>query len=258
MKILKYNILIVFFLCIGSGFIFQSCEDDDDMSNELVARFTQTINQSTGTVTFINLSENAISYSWNFGDGSSSSFINPVKSYEEGGSYTVTLQVTGGNGDTASFQDTFIVDEQFGGGLLINGDFENGSEGWIVGVDDNVPAPVITENDNSFYEVNITNPDPNQPFLVNVSQKVAITQGETYVLTFEAWSDGDRTLIAGIGLSGGDFSNDTQTVNLTDTQQQFELTLSSQEFGALDARVLFDSNGDAGLVRIDNVSLNLQ
>jgi len=89
-------------------------------------------------------------------------------------------------------------------------------------------------------------------------KKVAITQGEIYILTFEAWSDRDRTLIAGIGLSGGDFSNDTQTVNITDTQQQFELTLSSQEFGALDARVLFDSNGDAGLVRIDNVSLSLQ
>jgi hypothetical protein len=94
--------------------------------------------------------------------------------------------------------------------------------------------------------------------LVNVSQKVAIEQGNTYVLTFDAWSDTSRTLIAGIGLSGGDFSNDTETVNLTTTQQQFELTLSSQDFGAQDARVLFDSNGDAGLVRIDNVSLVLQ
>lgn len=85
-----------------------------------------------------------------------------------------------------------------------------------------------------------------------------ITQGETYVLTFDAWSDRNRTIIAGIGLSGGDFSNDTQTVNLTDTPQTFELTLSSQEFGAPDARVLFDNNGEAGLVRIDNVSLDLQ
>ena len=94
--------------------------------------------------------------------------------------------------------------------------------------------------------------------MVNLSQKLPIIQGETYVLTFDARSDQNRTLIAGIGLSGGDFSNDTQIVNLTDTFQNFELTLSSQDFGAPDARVLFDSNGDAGLVRIDNVSLNLQ
>jgi hypothetical protein len=253
MKILKYSTLIICLLCIGLS--FQSCEDNDtDISTELVARFTQTINQSKGTVTFINLSENAASYNWDFGDGTSSIVINPEKTYNASGTYDVKLTVSNKNSEIAIFQDIIEIKII----LIINGDFENGSEGWIVGVDDNVPAPVVTENDNSFYEVNITNPDPNQPFLVNVSQKVAITQGEIYVLTFEAWSDGDRTLIAGIGLSGGDFSNDTQTVNLTDTQQQFEITLSSQEFGALDARVLFDSNGDAGLVRIDNVSLSLQ
>lgn len=253
MKILKYSTFVICLLCIGLS--FQSCEEDDTgISTELVARFTQTVNQSQGTVTFINLSENAASYNWDFGDGTSSIVINPEKTYDASGTYDVKLTVSNENSEIAAFQDIIEIEII----LINNGDFENGSESWIVGVDDSVPAPVVTENDNSFYEVNITNPDPNQPFLVNVSQKVAITQDQIYVLTFEAWSDGDRTLIAGIGLSGGDFSNDTQTVNLTDTQQQFEITLSSQEFGALDARVLFDSNGDAGLVRIDNVSLNLQ
>jgi hypothetical protein len=38
-----------------------------------------------------------------------------------------------------------------------------------------------------------------------VSQKI-IVQGKTYTLTFDAWSDRARSVIAGIGLSGGDFS----------------------------------------------------
>jgi hypothetical protein len=253
MKIFKRSALIICLLCIGLS--FQSCEEEDTgISTELLARFTQTINQSKGTVTFINLSENATSYTWDFGDGTSSKVINPEKTYNTSGTYDVKLTANNENNETTIFQDIIEIEII----LITNGDFENGSEAWIIGVDDDVPAPVVTENDNSFYEVNITNPNPNQAFLVNVSQKVAITQGEIYILIFEAWSDRDRTLIAGIGLSGGDFSNDTQTVNITDTQQQFELTLSSQEFGALNARVLFDSNGDAGLVRIDNVSLNLQ
>jgi hypothetical protein len=142
--------------------------------------------------------------------------------------------------------------------FIINGDFENGSEGWITRVDDDVSSSVVAENNNSFYEVNILNPNPNQAFLVNVSQKIAITQDRIYILTLKAWSDRDRALIAGTGLSGGNFLNGAQTVNITDTRQQFELTLSSQKFGALDARVLFDTNRDVGLVRIDNVSLNLQ
>ncbi len=51
----------------------------DDLHNELV-------------VTFINLSMNANSYSWDFGDGSSSTEINPIYTYDDDGIYTVTLE----------------------------------------------------------------------------------------------------------------------------------------------------------------------
>lgn len=245
---LRYSLLFVFSLLLFS------C-DENDSGIDFVgfeARFvSQTENR---TVTFTNLSTDAVSFQWNFGDETSSTLMNPVKTYDQDGTYTVTLTATDSNGNTATFQDEIQIELV----LIINGDFENGSQGWIQGVDDNNPAPVVTEDGNSFYEVNITNPDPDQPFLVNLSQKLPIVQGQTYVLTFDAWSDTNRTLIAGIGLSGGDFTNNVETVNLTDTQQQFQLTLSSQDFGAPDARVLFDSNGAAGLVRIDNVSLTPQ
>jgi len=249
---LKQNLILTALFVFS--LVLLSCEDNESGLDfvGLEARFVSDINNRT--VTFNNLSNEAVSFLWDFGDGTNSTLKNPVKTYENDGTYNVSLTATNANGDQDTFQATIEVELI----LIVNGDFENGSEGWIQGVDDNAPAPVVTEDGNSFYQVNITNPNPSQPFLVNLSQKLPIMEGQTYILTFDAWSDTNRTLIAGIGLSGGDFSNDTETVNLTDTQQQFELTLSSEGFGAPDARVLFDSNGDAGLVRIDNVSLEIQ
>ena len=234
--------------------LFFSCEDNDSGINiiQFEARFVSDIDNRN--VEFNNQSTGATAFVWDFGDGTTSALGNPSKTYDADGTYTVTLTASNEDGQTDVFQQTIQVELV----LLVNGDFENGSQGWIVGVNDNAPAPIVTEDGNSFYEVFITNPNPSQPFLVNMSQKLPIIQGLTYVLTFDAWSDGNRTIIAGIGLSGGDFSNDSQVVSITDTQTQYQLTLSSENFGAPDARVLFDSNGDAGLVRIDNVSLVIQ
>jgi len=151
---------------------------------------------------------------------------------------------TGGGGTGSTFDD----------GLLTNGDFENGVSPWTIGVGTD-PAPVATEGDNTYYSVNVE--AAGQAFDVNLSQKVAITQDATYTLTFDAWSDRNRSILAGIGLSGGDFSNVTESVNLTTERQTYTLTLTAAGFGANDARVLFDSGSEVGLVNIDNVSLKL-
>ena len=141
--------------------------------------------------------------------------------------------------------------------LLTNGDFENGSDSWIVGVDDSSSAPVVTDGGNTYYSGNVTNANPSEPYLVNVSQKLEIVQGNTYTLTFDAWSDVERSIIGGIGLSGGDFSNDSKSVDITTTKTNYTLSVSSETFGATDARVLFDLNGENGLVNIDNVVLTI-
>lgn len=147
----------------------------------------------------------------------------------------------------------------FDSGLLTNGDFEAGRPFWLSGL----AAPISFENlvtdpdnaDNTVYFVNVTGANPEQPFLVNLSQKVAITPGETYALSFRARSDRDRTMIAGIGLSGGDFSNTTETVGLTAAWQDFSVSLTADGFGDENSRVLFDMNGENGEVYIDNVRL---
>ncbi len=247
-----------FSVLIVCSLMLFSCEDNESGIDFVgfEARFVTDVNAKT--VHFTNISNEATSFLWNFGDDDNtiSTDINPSFTYENFGDYTVTLTATNANGQTDTFQAVVQLEVEFE--PIVNGDFENGSEGWIQGVDDNNPAPVTTDNGNTFYEVNVTNPNPDQPFLVNLSQKILIVQGVSYTLKFDAWSNQDRTLIAGIGLSGPPFSNDIEVVNLTNTPQTFEVTLSSQEFGAPDARVLFDSNGDAGIVRIDNVSLEIQ
>jgi hypothetical protein len=230
-------------------------EDDTVVAKELSAGFTQTINQNTGAVTFLNTSANAVSYLWDFGDGTNSSLLNPIKVYSSGGTYVVVLQVTSSDGVSATFQDTIVINELFNGGLVVNGNFEDGAAPWIQGVDDNNPATVVTEAGNTYFQRNVTNPNPLQPFLVNLSQKLEITQGSTYTITFDAWSDVSRDIIAGIGLSGGTFANAVQTVGITTAPQQYQIVLTASNFGATDARVLFDLNGAAGIVNIDNVSL---
>ena len=163
-----------------------------------------------------------------------------------------------GLGELFYFDDIMLMSTAqlpSGSELLINGDFENGSDPWIVGVSDDSPVSVITEDDNTFYSVNVET--VGDSFAVNMSQKVEIIQGSTYVLTFDAWSDVNRSLIAGIGLSGGDFSSAIETVDITTTMETYELILSASEFGALDARVLFDMGADIGMVNIDNVSLRV-
>tara|TARA_B100000787_G_scaffold138055_1_gene106901 strand:+ start:765 stop:2771 length:2007 start_codon:yes stop_codon:yes gene_type:complete len=140
----------------------------------------------------------------------------------------------------------------FDSGLLTNGDFESGSDSWLVGVDDSSAAPVVTVAGNTYYSVNVTS--AGQPYTVNTSQKVEIIEGNTYTLTFDAWSDADRTFFAGIGLSNSPWTNKTESVSITATRTSYKYTYVAN-FGASDARVLFDLGAETGLVNIDNVSL---
>lgn len=59
-------------------------------------------------VTFTNTSTGATSYSWDFGDASSSTQANPVHTYANNGSYTVVLSATNENGTTTSTQTLIL------------------------------------------------------------------------------------------------------------------------------------------------------
>lgn len=249
---------VIKFLILTITLVSLSCEDNESGIDSvgLEARFVSEI--ETNTVVFTNISNDATTYLWDFGDQTTSQETNPTHVYEAIGNYTVTLTASDESDTSAVFSATVVISElPFDGGIIVNGDFENGAAPWIQGVNDNNPAPVVTVDGNTYYSANVTSPNPSAPFLVNVSQKLEIIQGETYTLSFDAWSDVDRSIIAGIGLSGGNFANNSTTVNITTTPTNYELVLEAAGFGASDARVLFDLNAEAGIVNIDNVILTL-
>ncbi|MCC6385489.1 MAG: PKD domain-containing protein [Bacteroidia bacterium] len=62
-----------------------------------------------GVVSFTNTSTGDSTYTWNFGNGQTSTSPNPIVTYNSPGSYDVTLTVTSANGCTDSITHTVIV-----------------------------------------------------------------------------------------------------------------------------------------------------
>ena len=56
-----------------------------------------------------------VSYSWDFGDGTTSASVNPLHSYDQEGSYTVTLTITDNDGltDTATTTISDVIIPEF-------------------------------------------------------------------------------------------------------------------------------------------------
>ena len=172
--------------------------------------------------------------------------IDALKQFKFVGSGTVFI-------DNLYFYKTSSNGPAFDGGLLTNGDFENGSDSWLVGVDDSTSAPVETVGGNTYYTVDVTS--AGNAYAVNLSQKVEIIEGNTYTLTFDAVSSVDRNIFAGIGLSKDPWTNTAaEPLSISTTITTYTLTHVAT-FGAPDARVLFDLGAEVGRVAIDNVSL---
>ncbi|WP_170063238.1 PKD domain-containing protein [Polaribacter porphyrae] len=97
-------------LSLLSILLINSCEDNGDNNSSALgaveARFTRV--QEGKTITFINISENATSYLWDFGDGTTSTLIEPVKKYLNG-TYTIKLTATNENG-SSTVEDSILID----------------------------------------------------------------------------------------------------------------------------------------------------
>ena len=81
-----------------------------------VTGFTQSVNNSTAT--FSNTTTNATTYSWNFGDNTTSTNANPTRTYLTDGTYTVVLSATNACG-TTTFSRTVIIATQPSAGFTV-------------------------------------------------------------------------------------------------------------------------------------------
>ena len=74
----------------------------------VTAGFTFDLVQGTGTVSFINISEDANTYEWDFGNGTTSTEINPTVTFPSG-TYTIGLTASNVAGASDSFEDTITI-----------------------------------------------------------------------------------------------------------------------------------------------------
>ena len=138
----------------------------------------------------------------------------------------------------------------FSQNLITNGTFElpAGIAGWSGNA-----ANLTTENGNSYNSANVL--VAGAAYAVNLSYVLPLTTvGKAYKLTFDAFSDKDRTLVAGIGLAQDPWTAVVQTVNLSTTSKTYSLTLITN-FASPTSRVIFDMGAATGFVGIDNVKL---
>lgn len=103
MKIQPKWALVIFGLYVFLG----SCSKGDNTPAPAptpapVANFSYSgAGLAPSTVSFTNQSTNATSYSWDFGDGGTSTSANPTHIYLQGGVYTVRLNATGSGGSNS-------------------------------------------------------------------------------------------------------------------------------------------------------------
>jgi PKD repeat protein len=113
MKKTKFNLLAqaALLLVAFSILTMSSCKKDDDPDPEKpIASFQFAISPTNFLeVIFTNFSQNATSYSWNFGDGNTSTEQNPTHVYAEDGKYNVVLTASNVAGATANFAQEIEV-----------------------------------------------------------------------------------------------------------------------------------------------------
>ncbi|SDS23815.1 hypothetical protein SAMN04515667_1721 [Formosa sp. Hel1_31_208] len=107
MRFLKVRASILFIAILSFALI--SCEENDDTSVtiNLDARFVSNVNSRT--ISFINISNDAERYEWDFDNGTTSTLINPIETFDNG-TYTVTLTAFDSNENSDIFQQTFVID----------------------------------------------------------------------------------------------------------------------------------------------------
>lgn len=109
MKTNKFKMFrsIALFAAIPLLFL-SSCEDDP--VPDPIASFQYEISDADFLeVIFTNFSQNADSYSWDFGDGETSTEENPTHAYTAAGNYTVILTATNADDVSATYQESIEV-----------------------------------------------------------------------------------------------------------------------------------------------------
>jgi endoglucanase len=146
---------------------------------------------------------------------------------------------------------SLILSTMTNGQIVTNGDFQTGSAApWYGNA-----ANVVDLGGGTF--VNQANVEAvGSAFNVNLSQVVNLTSGNTYELSFVAFTDSvtnSRSLIVGLGQAGAPWIALTATSTLTSSPQTFTYQFTINYGDAVNDRVIFDMGAALGYVFIDDV-----
>lgn len=128
-KTMKFRKLTNFLLAMVV--LFAACKKEEEPAPFPVANFTYEANELE--VTFTNVSQNSVSYAWDFGNGEVSSEKDPVVTYAEDGEYKVVLTATNVDGETHAKEKMISVtkidpciawDGSQANNLIVGGGFE--------------------------------------------------------------------------------------------------------------------------------------
>ncbi|KZS41671.1 hypothetical protein AWE51_19940 [Aquimarina aggregata] len=231
----RIAVLLVFMIA------FISCEFVDELpeANSIpdetppTAFFTFTNGAEIETftqVTFANQSDNATNYSWDLGDGNTSTEIDPMNTYPGEGSYTVTLTVTDALNQTSTHSEIIELIEPDAPAVLdpviVNPGFDRlareGStntcscSGWI-STDLGEQGESSSANGNTEFFLKLDNAEPDHAY-----QEFAVTPNAEYrveiPVLFQSDRDGDRPSQLEIRvLSGEGYVADYTPEYITDT-----------------------------------------
>jgi len=104
---MKKQLLILCFVFAVGMTLFQSCKKEESPDPPKAGIFYSV---AVKQVAFTALTKRAETWSWDFGDGESSTEMNPVHVYTDGGYYKVTLTATDASGRTAVSEANLAVD----------------------------------------------------------------------------------------------------------------------------------------------------
>ncbi len=152
-----------------------------------------------------------------------------------------------------TFLLSLILSTMAYGQLVTNGDFQTGTAApWYGNA-----ANVVDLGGGAFAnQANVT--AVGNAFNVNLSQVVNLTSGNTYELSFVAFTDSvtnSRSLIVGLGQAGAPWTALTTTSILTPDPQTFTYQFTINYGDAVNDRVIFDMGAALGFVFIDDVSV---
>ena len=184
-----------------------------------------TFTTSDLTATFTDNSILAVSYSWDFGDGGSSTEISPTHTYTASGTYDVTLTTTNEAGVSRSITMPVPVGgiEATFAAVVLNGTFDD----FQIETGDNADAWDMTPNSNVKFDSDggAESPSPYRALWNNSDLNGYIDT--TYCTNEQPATTSDGAFVAGEATRGAKFSNECRRLyQLVTVEPGVEYTLS--------------------------------